>query len=260
VNTIVVLTPDPAVHAALDAHCAYMCGIGRAERDGVVGIMNTAMTDVATKTEAKAQIVALNTRHLRAVAQAIERYDTAGERVEFTPPFHAAVIAGMQAGASIGTPLTHKYVNVLSFRQDSTWNPTDDGEEMIMAGLCFLETVEGTGQRIVRNVTTHLSSDNIAFVEASVNQAVNYAVFNFRTNMEFLVGRKGFAGTVNAGRGVALNTLGLLVDGEILTTYRSLALELVVDTMEVSVEMAPVIPINFVKSTIHLVTVRQSAA
>lgn len=260
VNTIVVLTADPAVHAALDAHCAYMGGIGRSERDGVVGIMNVAMTDVASKTEVKSQIMALNTRHLRAVAQPIERYNTAGERQEFTPPFHAAIIAGMQAGAPVGTPLTHKYVNVLAFRQSNTWNPTDDAEEMIQAGLVFLETVEGVGRRVVRNITTHLSSNNIAYVEASVNQAVNYAVFNFRTNMEFLVGKKGFAGTINAGQSTAINTLGLLVDAQVLVTYRSLDLQLIVDTMEVSVEIAPVIPINFVKNTIHLVTVRQSAA
>jgi hypothetical protein len=260
VNTIVVLTPDPAVHAALDAHCAYMGGIGRSERDGVVGVMNAAMTDVATKDEVKSQIMDLNTRHIRAVAQAIERYNTAGERQEFTPPFHAALIAGMQAGSPVGTSLTHKYVNALAFRQHSSWNPTDDAEEMIQAGLCFLETVEGAGRRVVRNITTHLSSNNIAYIEASVNEAVNYAVYNFRTNMEFLVGKKGFAGTINAGRGVALNTLGLLVDAEVLVTYRSLDLELVVDVMDVSVEIAPVIPINFVKSTIHLVTVRQSAA
>jgi hypothetical protein len=131
---------------------------------------------------------------------------------------------------------------------------------MINAGLLFLENVEGTGRRIVRNVTSHLSSNNIAFVEGSVNQAVNYATFNFRTNMEASVGKKGFAGTINAAKGIAVNTLGLLVDATILVTWRSLGIELVVDVLEVSVEMAPVLPINFVKNTIHLVTVRQSAA
>lgn len=260
VNSVVVLTPDPAVAAALDAHCAYMGGIGRSERDGFVGLMNTAMTDVATKTEAKSQIVDLNTRHIRAVAQAIERYNTAGERQEFSAPFHAAVIAGMQAGAPVGTPLTFKYANVLSFRQDASWNPTDDADEMIQAGLLFLENVEGVGRRVVRNITTHLSTNNIAFTEGSVNQVVDYATFNFRSNMEASVGKKGFAGTINAGKGIAIGTLGLLVDASILVAYRSLSLDLVVDVLEVSVEMAPVLPINFVKNTIHLVTIRQSAA
>jgi hypothetical protein len=131
---------------------------------------------------------------------------------------------------------------------------------MVQAGLLFLEQVEGVGRRWVRNVTTHLSTDNIAFVEGSVNEAVNFAAFNFRTNMEFAVGKKGFSGTVNGAKGVAINTLGLLVDAGVLVTWRSLSIELVVDVLEVSVEIAPVIPINFVKNTLHLVTVRQAAA
>lgn len=260
VNSVVALTGDPAVHAALDAHCAYMGGIGRSERDGFVGVLNAGLTDVPSKTELKDAIVALNSRHIRATGQAIERFNTSGEREEFLPPFAAALAAGMQAGSAVGTSLTHKFVNALSFRQSSTWNPTDDAEELVQAGALFVENVEGVGRRWVRNVTTHLSSDNIAFVEGSVNEAVNFSTFSFRTNMEFAVGKKGFAGTVNAAKSVAIGTLGLLVDAEILVAYRSLDVELIVDVMEVSVEIAPIIPINFVQSTIHLVTIRQTAA
>lgn len=262
VNSIVALSPDPAVHAMVDAHCAYMCGIGRSERDGFVGLMNAGMTDVASKTEVKSQIVDLNSRHIRAFAQAVERYNTAGEREEFAPYFQAAIAAGMQAGSPVGESLTFKYANVLGLRQKSgtgSWNPTDDAEEMIQAGLCFMESVEGVGRRVVRNITTHLSSNNIAYIEGSVNEAVNFAVFNFRTNLEFAVGKKGFSGTINAGKGVAINTLGLLKDAQVIVASRSLDVELIVDVLEVSVEMAPVIPINFIKNTVHLVTIRQTA-
>jgi hypothetical protein len=260
VNTIVPLTGDPAIHAACEAHCAYMGGVGRSERDCVVGLQNTALDDVPTKTEAKAQIVDLNSRHVRAVAQAVERYNTSGEREEFQPQFLACVIAGMQAGSDIGMPLTYKYTNTLAYRQDTSWNPVDDAEELVQAGLLFLENVEGLGRRVVRNITTYRTSSNLAFTEGSVNEAVNYAAYNFRTNMEFAVGKKGFSGTVNAGKSVALNTLGLLVDEAILVAYRSLAVELIVDVMEVECEIAPVLPINFIKNTLHLVTIRQSAA
>lgn len=259
VNSIVVLTGDPAVHAALDAHCAYMCGIGRSERDGFVGLLNAGLTDVPTKTEVKSQITALNSRHIRACAQAVERFDSAGNRTEFLPYFGAALAAGMQAGTSVGNSLTFKYANCLAFRQDSSWNPVDDAEEMVKAGLWFLEQVDGVGRRCVRNITTHLSTNNIAFIEGSVNQAVNYAAYEFRTQMEFAVGKQGFSGTINATKGLAINKLGLLVDEGVLVEWRSLAFSLAVDVMEVSVEMAPVIPINFVKNTMHLVTVRQAA-
>jgi hypothetical protein len=173
--------------------------------------------------------------------------------------YTAVLAAGMQAGSSVGTSLTFKYADALDFRQSTTWNPIDDAEEMIQAGLLFLENVEGVGRRWVRNVTTFLQNDNLAYTEASVNEAVNFSAFNFRTNLETAVGRKGFAGTLNATKAVAIGTLGLLVDEEILVDWRALNFELIVDVMEVSVEIAPVIPINFVKSTLHLVTVRQAA-
>lgn len=257
VNSIVDLSGDPAVAAALDSHCAYMGGIGRSERDGFVGVLNGAMTDVPTKDEYKSAIVDLNTRHLRATGQAVERYNSAGEKTEFLSPFLGAILAGAQGGSSVGTSLTHKYMNVLGFRQHSTWNPTDDAEEMINAGACFLEEVEGVGRRVKRNVTTHLSSNNIAFVEASVNEAVNFAVFNFRTNLEFIVGKKGFSGTVASTRSNAAATLGLLVDALVLTGWRNLDVELILDVMDVSCELAPVIPINFVRIVVHLVTLAQ---
>lgn len=259
VNSIVVMSGDPAVHAALDAHCALMAGIGRSERDGFVGILNTALTGLPNKTEIKSQIIDINSRHIRAFAQSITRFNTAGERTEFLPPFQAVIAAGMQAGAAVGTSLTHKFANVLDVKQDATWNPVEDSEELIQSGLCFMERLDGVGRRWVRNVTTWLKSNNIAFIEGSVNQAVNFAVFEFRTTMETVVGKRGFAGTINAAKGTAINKLGLLVDSGAITVFRALAMELIVDVLEISVEIAPIIPINFVKATIHLVTVRQAA-
>jgi hypothetical protein len=254
-NTIVALTGDPAVHAAIASHCQYMAGIGRSERDAVLGALNAGFTDVPTKDELKTQIVDINNKYVRLTGQAMERFNRAGERTEFLPPFTAAVAAGMQAGSSVGTSLTYKFANVLSFRQHSTWNPTDDAEEMIQAGALFLENVEGTGRRWVRNITTFLQNNNVANTEASVVEAASTSVRNLRRNLEFAVGKKGFSGTVNATKSIAINTLGLLVDAEILTQWRSLELELVVDVLTVSVEIAPVIPINFIKTTVHLVTV-----
>ena len=45
-----------------------------------------------------------------------------------------------------------------------------------------------------------------------------------------------------------------------IIAWRSLDIALILDVMEMAVEIAPALPINFVKSTIHLVTVPQSAA
>lgn len=259
INTVVPLSADPAVHAAVKAHCVYMCGIGKSERDGVVGILNAGLTDYADTDEIHDQILDLNTRHIRVVAQGIDRFNSAGESEEFDPQFHACLVAGSQAGCPVGTPLTFKQPNCNGFHQDSSWNPVVDAEEMIQLGLMFMEDVDGIGPRWVRNITSNVGSSNIAFTEASVNQAVNFSVFNFRTNMAVSVGKKGFAGTINAAKAVAIGTLGLLVDNEILTQYRALAIDLILDVLEVSVEIAPIIPINFVRNVLHLVTLRQAA-
>ncbi len=259
VNSVCAITSDPAVHAAVDAHCTFMAGVGRSERDSGLGAENAAQDNVPTKTEYKAQAVDLGSRHVRLFGQAIERFDSKGERREFGTPFQACVVIGMQAGSPVGTSMTHKFANVLKLRQDSSWNPVDDAEELIQAGLCFMEVVDGIGRRVVRNVTTHLSSSNIAFTEASVNEAVNFSVFNFRTAMETFVGARGFSGTANAAKGLAVNQLGLLV-GVSLVTWRSLDIQLVLDVLEIAVEISPVLPVNFVKSTMHLVAIPQSAA
>lgn len=259
VNFVVVISPDPAVHAALKAHCAYMAGDGKKERSGLVGILNTGLTDLADKDEIRAQILALNSRHIQVVAESVERFNHEGERETFSPPFHAVLAAGAKAGAGLGGSITFKYANALAFNRDSSWNPVDDAEELIQAGLLFTEEVEGVGTRWVRNITTHLSSSNIAFTDATVNEAVNYSVYTFRTNMEAFVGAKGTQGTVNqakAGGGFILNQL---IAAEALVDWRGLTIEKTLDILDVVAEIAPTIPVNFVRTVLHLNSFRQTA-
>jgi hypothetical protein len=256
-NTIVPLSGTPAIHAIAKAHESYMSGAGSSERDVIVGLMNTGLTDAPTKTEIKSLIVDLNSRNIRAIAQKCERYTVAGVKTVQMPYYTAVLAAGMQAGSDVGTSLTRKYINTLGLYQDSTWHPVDDADEMIEMGLMFAEMVDGVGRRWVRNVTTHLTTSNIAYTEGSVNEAVNYTAYNFRTAMEAAVGKKGFAGTIQAAEGVAVGILTLLMDSA-LTAWRSLDIDLELDVLEVSVETAPVIPVNFVKNTIHLIATPQT--
>ena len=260
VNTIVPLTGDPAIHAMTDEHIAYMCGIGRKERDGLVGLLNSGLTDAPTKAEIKAQIMAINSRNIRAFAQYVTKYNTFGELTEFPSYFLACLAAGMQAGSAIGTSLTRKYVSINKFRQSITWNPGDDCEDMLDYGLCFLEYDSGRGHRIVRNSTTHLIDNNLAYIEASVNEAINYFCYNFRTNMENSVGQPGFAGTINAAYSLARSFSDEALKMGIITGWRSLSIVLEADVLEISIEIAATIPINFVKNTIHVVMGSQSIA
>jgi hypothetical protein len=251
VNTIVPLTDDPAVHAAAVSHCAYMAGAGRKERDTILGLPTGT-----TFTAAKAAAVALNTRHARLLPQDMVRFNVDGVSEQFPPYFHALVAAGQQAGSSVGTSLTYKFTNVLDVvGDDATYVLQDDADELIQSGLLVQEKVQGVGFRWLRNITTYLIDNNPAFTEAAVNEAANFSAFNIRTNLEFAIGRKGFAGTVNAMIDNVVTTLGLLSDplDPVITEWRNLTIELTGDTATVEVEIAPVQSINFIKTTLHLV-------
>lgn len=260
VNTIVVMTADPAVHAMLKSHNAYMCGAGRMERDGVVGLLNTGLTGLASKAECKSQIIALNTRHLRAVAQQCERYNSEGAKEKMDPYYTACIIAGMQAGSQVGQSLVHKYLNTLGIYSSSTVDPVDDAEDLIEMGLMFAQQVDGVGHRWARNITTHLTSSNMAYTEAHINEELNYSVYNFRTEMELMVSEKGFAGTVNAADGRARGKLTELMDEKVLNAWRSLNISILADVMEVTAELSPMPSINFVKNYIHVYIAPVSAA
>ena len=252
VSTVVVLTADASIHAAALAHAVFMAGPGRKERDCIFGAATGE-----TLAQLKARAVALNTRHARLAFQDSVRFNVAGVEEQFPPYFTGLIAAGMQGGSSIGTSLTFKFLNVLDIiGNDASYNLIDDGNEMIQSGLWAVEKVQGVGFRNLRNITTHLIDNNLAFTEASVNEAVNFAAFEIRTALEAAVGRKGFAGTVNAAAAIVITELGVLTNPQdpIVVAWRNLTIELDADTMTVDVELAPVIPTNFVKTTIHLVT------
>ena len=161
----------------------------------------------------------------------------------------------MQAGSEVGTSLTFKYLNTLDvYGNDASYTIQDDANELITAGLCMIEKVPNRGWRWLRNVTTYLIDNNLAYTEASVNEAVNYSVYTFRTALEAIIGQKGFAGTVTSAQGIAISILGQLIGAGAITSHRNLSITLTDDVMTVDVEIAPVIPVNFIKTTIHLVS------
>lgn len=259
VNIIVPLTEDPAVHAALASHLKERAGILRSEANGYVGIGESDGSG-KSKADIKSEIKVLGTRHISALAQEIERFDPdTGEAAWYAPWMYGVVAAGMQAGSDPGEPLTKKRPFVTDTRQDSTWNPVDDKQEMIDAGLMFSEKNDDVGIRFVRSVTTHLTDDNKVFTEMSANESANLAAFEFRKQMETKIGKRGLGGTVASIKGLANDTLSRLIDDEFIVAYQGLQVEQVGDVFPISVQIAPILPINFIPITIHLVAARSAA-
>lgn len=259
VNIIVPLTSDAAVHALLASHLVERAGKLRSEANGYVGLGKTDDTG-ETKTLIKSRIQSLGTRHISAIAEEPQRFDPDTGVATFFPPYvYAAIAAGMQAGSPVGTPLTRKRPFVTDTRNDSSWNVNDDGEELIDAGLMMSERIDGIGVRWVRSITTHLADDNVVFSEMSANESANTAVFELRRQLDLRIGNRALGGTVASIKGLVFDTLERLVTDEIIVAFRSVNVEQVNDVFPVSVEIAPVLPINFIPVTVHLVAVRAAA-
>ncbi len=259
VNIIVPLTEDAAVHALLADHLVLRAGKLRSEANGYIGI-GTADGAGETMSNIKAQIIALSTRHISAISQEVKRYDVdTGDATWFPPYIFAAIAGGMQAAASVGEPMTKKKPFALDIRQDASWTVEDNDEEMIDAGLMFAEKDDTKGIRWVRSITTHLADDNAAFCEMSANTAANYAVYELRRRLELKVGRKGLSGSAAAIKGLAAAVLADMIDDEIIVAWQALLVEQIADAFPVQVQMAPVLPINFIPVTVHLVSVRVAA-
>jgi len=258
VNIIVPLTNDPAVHALLLSHLVERAGRLRSEANGYVGLG----TGVASETYSNivSQIQTLQSRHLSFLSQEVKRSDPAdGVATWYPPHMLAAIAAGMQAGSAIGEPLTRKKPLAIDIRNDSSWSVEDDVEDLIDRGLMMAENVDEVGVRFIRSITGHLADDNVVFTEMSANEACNKAVYDLRARLELKIGQKGAIGSAAALKSIASGVLGEQIDDGTLVAWRALQVEQVGDVFPISVEIAPVLPINFIPVTVHLVAVRVAA-
>lgn len=253
-DSIVVLSSSTAVHDALVSHLEYRAGRGGSESQGFIGIHNAADDDVPTKTEIRNAVRALNTRHLTVWGQALTWPNIAGTDTEFLPAVACIVPAALQAQKPIGTPISRTQLPavVKEIRQDTSWDPREDSDEILGYGLTFAEVVPGGARRVVRHITAYLTDDNIAFVNGSVNRLVNYVVRTFRRDMEAWLAKPGTVKTVSNAKSYAQRRLDQFVRDGILVSWDSLTLSLSLDVLSLTVGIAPVVDINFILPTFYL--------
>ncbi len=143
---------------------------------------------------------------------------------------------------------------------------------MINAGVTFAETIPGQGTRWVRDITTYVKTDNLAYMEGSVRDVVRYIAFNLRKELDNrFTGRKSAPSTVSAVRDAAASLLeayrsdDIIVDstdpatGEVIRAYHNLKVTSSGDVISVNVGIFPVPGINFELIEIFLQLPTQSA-
>ena len=197
------------------------------------------------------------------VYQSIQRSAIDGSNKTFKPHMLGCALAGMQAGATVGEPLTFKFVNALDIVSPVTADPQDknDSDILLQNSVLFCEKVQGKGFRVVRNYSTYAQDDNLAYTERHVNAELNYMAYDLRTFVEErFTGLKATPATVANIKSAVISKLEIYkrdleiivdssdpVTGKALNAYRNIKVTISGDIATIRFEIFPTIGINYFK-------------
>ena len=250
------------VHSQLKSHANNGAGAHRNEVDCIAAYdASVAASTALVDTIAKAN--GINNRNVGLVYQKIQRPALDGSNKVFGPEMLACALAGMQAGATVGEPLTFKFVNALDIVSPVNADPQDknDSDQLLQNSVLFCEKVQGQGFRVVRNYSTYAQDDNLAYTERHVNAELNYMAYDLRTFIEDrFTGLKATPATVANIKSAVVSKLEvykrdleIIVDsndpvtGAVLNAYRNLKVTISGDIATIRFEIFPTIGINYFK-------------
>lgn len=208
---------------------------------------------------------------IQMVIQDIFQVNSIGQLQWFLPWAGACLLAGARGGAPVGLPMTHKYFNMSGLRQTSqllstpesqivqTFNPATQYESAIKNGITFWEKPANGGFRLVIDNTTYGADANWVYNRGNVLYAADVLAYDFRNQLEDI-----FVGVKNTVSAAAVKSVcdsiltGYLAQGITVSTsdapsgYKQLVVQIVGNTINVSVVVKLVEGIDFVLATITL--------
>jgi hypothetical protein len=256
VQGIVVLTPLPAVWAALDAHVQFMSAAGKMERRAFVGpdVGTTLVQYIAFKG-------LLNSDRTAIVGPGYYDFDAAGA-LTLLPAYQTAVlIAAGFCGSSPGEPMTNKSFTARGLEIDFK-NPTDT-DQLIDAGICVLEN-DNSVYNCTRSISTWITNNNYNRVEISCGYATDYVTRTVREACDVVRGRGASPQQLKRAIGIANTTLanlakpapigpGVIVGDANSPAFQNVTGTISGDTMTIQYECSPVIPLNFILNSVAIV-------
>ena len=262
-NWLALLTPNPAIWAAGDAHCQYMSTAGGRERRMFTG--PAVGTSLAA---ALALPIALNSDRSSVCWPGYWDYNSSGVLTLYPPYMLAAILAGMAAGVSPGTPLTNKPITVRGLEVQIARPAQTD--QAIQAGLLVVEATR-KGFLVTRSISTWLFNNAFDRVEISCGAALDFAAQTVRDAVDAVRGNANgprlLARALSAAE-TALNLLavppplgsGAIVGDANSPAWQGLRGTISGDVVTLSFQCSPVIPANFVLVAIACVPYSGSAS
>jgi len=240
IQIIVAWSDLATVHAEIKKHLRLAALAGR-ERNAWVG---SARNETLSQLNVRAK--ALNDRNIALVGQHISLVDQRGRVVTRDPMWLALMLACMQAGSPVATPLTRKQPDVADVF--GAWNGNLDAAEAIRKGVCSL-SFGPLGWRVERSVTTWLRDDNPIYSEVSANESVNASLRDLRAGLDPFVGEPNKGLTANRIKSIVEARLNRQVLDGVIKAFKDVVLEDLGDTLNVGYTVAAVEPLNFIRVT-----------
>lgn len=185
------------IHQALNTHLSLMKSVKkRSERQGYASFKGSYALSVSKSNS-------LANGRVSMVIQDVRQVDATGAIKWFQPWALSCLMAGARGGASIGLPMTFKFLNCSGIRHTAQpmstpeqdivldFDPDLQYEDAIKQGITFLEAPTTGGFRVVVDNTTYGIDNNWVYNRANVLYAGDIIAYNFRNAMESAyVGRK----------------------------------------------------------------------
>ena len=250
------------VHSLIQTNVKRGAGVYKNEIDGIASFRPAIGSAGVALAAIKSQATTLNSRNVALVFQDIKRPGLNGKVNQYPPHMLGCAIAGMQAGSTVGTPLTYKLVRANSILcRDTKVDVLDrtTSDDLLLSGTLFTEFVKGIGYRIVRNLSTYTATDNLAYTDRHVNYELNYMAYDLRTSIEEkFIGIKATPATIGSIRSAIISkleyykgNLEIIVDsqdssGARLNAYRNLKITISGDVCTIRFEIFPTVGINYI--------------
>lgn len=249
-----------SVQAALGSHLLLRSQTKiRKEAQGMVGFRNSA------KAACNTQAQSLNNYLLQMMIQDVLVVDAVSGSLAWKQPHvMAALCAGIRLGTSVGTPITFKFLNCSGLGHDvnpatgisaGDFDPTQDFDPAIDAGVTFAEPASGSFRIVVDN-TTYGIDQSFVFNRGSVVEASINIAKNVRTTAESVfVGNKVVAGTAALIKSQIAAVLDNLFNSQVLGSSpsaprgynaKTFSVSIVGNTATIQLEVIPVQGLDFI--------------
>jgi len=238
VQILVGWTTDIDQQKEIKAHLPLAARAGR-ERNAWLG--SSASQTLTTLDSITRQ---LNDRNIALVGQSINVTKPSGERATLAPRYLALMLAAMQAGSAVGTPLTRKRPNINDI--SGAWDANRDAADAIRAGVVSL-SLGSLGHQVERSVTTYRKDDNPIFSEVSANESVNASIRTLRGSLDRLIGSANSSLTPNRVTSLVQASLNRQVQDGVIKAFRDVVVQDAGDTLVVGYTVAAVEPLNFIR-------------